>query len=404
MAGKIYSVSELNSQIRACLEERFGTLWLSGEISNFRAHSSGHYYFTLKDATSQIQAVMFRGANRFLKFKMEDGLEVVVNGRVSVYEPRGSYQIIVEHLEPKGMGALQLAFEQLKKKLEQEGLFDSTRKRALPLLPRKIGIITSPTGAAIRDLIHVLRRRYPNMEILLHPVNVQGEGAAPEIAAAIEAMNRFEDLDLLIVGRGGGSLEDLWAFNTEIVARALASSHIPTISAVGHEIDITISDYIADLRAPTPSAAAELAVPVKAELEDLVQTLKKRLQEKIQDKIDDLRERMEFFRSHLKHPRRRLEELLLRVDELQDRLSRALENRQEARKSALTALKNTLQALSPLAVLQRGYSITYLRKEEGRVEKWVSVRDERQVELKSELEIWLAKGKLGAVVTKRVDR
>ena len=248
----ILSVSQLTRQIKGLLENELGSVWVSGEISNFRPHSSGHFYFTLKDSEAQISAVMFRGSNRLLKFRPEDGMEVIANGRISVYEVRGNYQIILETLEPKGVGALQIAFEQLKAKLASEGLFDTERKRALPFLPRTVGIITSPTGAAIRDMIHVLRRRSPQTNILLYPVSVQGESAAPEIAAAIEQMNLQGDADVLIVGRGGGSLEDLWAFNTEIVARAIYASRIPVVSAVGHETDVTISDFVADKRRQHP--------------------------------------------------------------------------------------------------------------------------------------------------------
>ncbi|MFO1518220.1 MAG: exodeoxyribonuclease VII large subunit [bacterium] len=404
MDGKIYTVSELTSDIRSLLEERFGFVWLTGEISNFKAHSSGHFYFSLKDAGSQIPAVMFRGANRFLKFQMEDGLEVVVNGRLTVYEPRGSYQIVVEYLEPKGWGALQLAFEQLKKKLEAEGLFDPSRKKNLPLIPKKIGIVTSPTGAAIRDLLHVLKRRYPNVEVLLNPVNVQGAEAAPEIARAIDELNGFDDVDLMIVGRGGGSLEDLWAFNTEEVARAIARSRIPIISAVGHEIDTTIADFAADLRAPTPSAAAELAVRVKREMERGVELLKDRLLELVQFKIEELKEKLLFFKSHLKHPRKRLDELLQRVDDLSDRLRLGLINRLARLKGDLAMLQKTLGALSPLAVLERGYSITYRKAAEGGQERLIPLKDAAAVALQEELEIWLARGKLGALVTKRIDR
>ncbi len=372
--AKIYTVSELSSQIKSILEEQFGSLWLTGEISNFKAHSSGHFYFSIKDSQSQIQAVMFRGTNRLLKFKMEEGLEVIVNGRVTVYEPRGNYQIVVEYLEPKGLGALQLAFEQLKKKLEAEGLFEVARKKPLPFLPQKIGIVTSPTGAVIRDMLHVLKRRYPNIEILLNPVNVQGVGAEFEIAKAIDELNTFDDIDILIVGRGGGSLEDLWAFNTEEVARAIFRSKIPIISAVGHEIDFTLADFVADLRAPTPSAAAELAVPLKAELQLAIQNLKDRL----------------------KHPKRRLEELSQRVDELQERLKLAILNHYSHLKKEVAILRQTLQALSPLEVLKRGYSIVY-KKGSG------PIKNADQVDLQSELEIWLAQGRLEAYVTKKID-
>jgi exodeoxyribonuclease VII large subunit len=404
MDGKIYTVSEFTQEIRGILENRFPSLWLTGQVSNFKAHSSGHFYFSLKDEASQIQAVMFRGSNRFLKFQLEDGLEIVVNGRLTVYEPRGNYQIVVDYLEPKGWGALQLAFEQLKKKLEAEGLFDPAHKKPLPLLPKKIGIVTSPTGAAIRDLLHVLKRRYPNVEVLLNPVNVQGEEAAPEIARAIDELNEMEDVDLMIVGRGGGSAEDLWAFNTEIVARAIYRSPIPILSAVGHEIDYTIADYVADLRAPTPSVAAELAVPVKADLELEVENLREELEGAIESLLSRLQERYQFLLSHLKHPRQRIEELTQRVDDLHDRLRLAMAHRLTRVRGEITVLKQTLQALSPLAVLKRGYSITYKRElKEGKVD-WIPVKDSHQVDLQSELEIWLAQGKLGALVTKRIDQ
>ena len=231
---KIYAVSEITQEIRFLLEERFSEVWIEGEISNFRPAGSGHFYFSLKDPNAQIRAVMFRGSNSQLRFKPENGLTVLCYGRITVYEPRGEYQIIVEHMEPKGIGALQLAFEQLKKQLEAEGLFDPERKKKIPFLPEKIGIVTSPTGSVIRDMIHVLTRRFPSIQILLNPVTVQGEGAAGEIARAIAEMNERGDIDLLIVGRGGGSIEDLWAFNEETVARAIGASHIPVISSVGH--------------------------------------------------------------------------------------------------------------------------------------------------------------------------
>lgn len=391
MDRQIYSVSKLNSRIRQNLEESFGSLWLSGEVSNFKAHSSGHFYFCLKDEKSQISAVMFKGSNRLLRFRMEDGLSVIANGRVTVYEPRGSYQIVVEYLEPQGVGALQLAFEQLKQKLEEEGLFDPLRKKALPLLPRKIGIVTSPTGAAIRDLLNILKRRYANIEVLLAPTNVQGAEAVPSLVAAIQELDAMEDVDLLIVGRGGGSLEDLWAFNTEEVARAIAACRLPVISAVGHEIDVTISDYVADLRAPTPSAAAELAVPVKEEMEFFVKDLRKKLREILLYKIQAMRERLDFFKSHLKHPRRRLEELSQRLDELQDRLKLAFSTRLTQWQLELKSLQKTLQALSPLAVLERGYSITYLADGAG---KKKALKRPDQAPPGAELETWLSQGKV----------
>ena len=271
------SVSELSARLRGLLEESFAEVWVQGEISNGRMWNSGHYYFTLKDAGAQMKAVIFRSALRYLKFKPQDGLSVTVRGRISVYEPKGEYQLVCEYLEPQGLGALQLAFEQLKKKLAAEGLFDETRKRPLPALPRRIGIVTSIDGAALRDIVRVLRRRYPNAHLVVAPTRVQGEGAAAEIARALRLVARIDHVDVVIVGRGGGALEDLWAFNEEVVARAIAACPIPVISAVGHETDVTIADFAADLRAPTPSAAAEIVVRQKDEFVAYIRRLTQQL-------------------------------------------------------------------------------------------------------------------------------
>ena len=254
-ARKIYSVSEVTSDLKTLLEDNFPSLWVKGEISNFKESPNGHYYFVLKDEFSQMSLVMFRGQNRLLKFQLEDGMEVLVHGHLTVYQPRGQCQMACDHVEPCGVGA--------KKKLEAEGLFDSKRKRELPLLPRKVGIITSPKGAVFHDMKNVIKRRFPNMDLVFFPVQVQGEGASAQIAHAIFLANQRDDIDVLIVGRGGGSIEDLWAFNEEIVVRSIVSSNIPVVSAVGHETDYTLADFAADLRAPTPSAAAELVVPEK---------------------------------------------------------------------------------------------------------------------------------------------
>jgi exodeoxyribonuclease VII large subunit len=263
----VWRVCELTLRLRDVLEEEFPDVWVEGEISNFRAAQSGHLYFTLKDEKAQIRCVCFRDQVRGLRFRPEDGLKVTVRGGVSVYESRGEYQIYVSHVEPVGLGALQLAFEQLKKKLEEEGLFDAERKKSLPVMPRRIGIVSSPQGAAIRDIVRVLLRRFPNLHVTLFPVKVQGEGAAEEIVRAIRHFNRAAMVDVMIVARGGGSFEDLWAFNEEIVARAIAASEIPIITGVGHETDTTIADFAADMRAPTPSAAAEIVVRTRAEFE-----------------------------------------------------------------------------------------------------------------------------------------
>jgi exodeoxyribonuclease VII large subunit len=258
----VYTVSELTRTVRGVLETEFDSVWVEGEISNLRIPASKHAYFVLKDEKSQIRCVMFRGSRSKMKYQPQDGDHVHLFGRFTVYDARGEYQIIVENLEPVGLGALQKAFEQLKEKLAKEGLFDDERKKPLPEFPWKVGVITSATGAAVRDVLNIIRRRNPKVSVLINPVKVQGEGSAEEIATAIEEMNRLQDVDVLIVGRGGGSIEDLWAFNEEVVARAIARSKIPVVSAVGHEIDFTIADFVADLRAPTPSAAAELTVPV----------------------------------------------------------------------------------------------------------------------------------------------
>jgi exodeoxyribonuclease VII large subunit len=260
---RVLSVSELTGRIRTLLEERFVEVWVEGEVSNCRVWNTGHMYFTLKDAGAQIKGVMFRSALRYLRFKPQDGLRVVARGRLTVYDPKGEYQIVCEHLEPEGLGALQLAFDQLKERLAREGLFDERRKRPLPSLPRKIGVVTSLDGAAVRDIIKVLQRRYANVHIVIRPARVQGEGAALEIARAMAAIGKVKGVDVVIVGRGGGSIEDLWAFNEEVVARAIAGCPVPTISAVGHETDVTIADFVADLRAATPSAAAEMVVARK---------------------------------------------------------------------------------------------------------------------------------------------
>src|SRR6266566_2227912 len=261
----VLTVTELTVRVRDLLEQEFYEVWVEGELSGCRVWNTGHMYFTLKDGASQVRSVIFRSALRYLKFKPADGLRVVARGKVSVYEPKGEYQLVCEHLEPHGLGALQLAFDQLKKRLQDEGLFDAARKRPLPALPRKIGIVTSLDGAAIRDIINVLRRRYAHAHLVVRPARVQGEGAALDIARGIRALARLAGVDVIIVARGGGSLEDLWAFNEEVVARAIAGSPVPIISAVGHETDVTIADFVADVRAPTPSAAAELVVSAKDE-------------------------------------------------------------------------------------------------------------------------------------------
>ena len=382
----------------------FPDVLVEGEISNFTAASSGHMYFVLKDKGAQIKCACFRQRARYLKFKPEDGLSVIASGRVGVYEPRGEYQLYVETLEPKGIGSLQLAFEQLKAKLQAEGLFDAVRKKPLPLLPRTIGIVTSPTGAALQDILRILGRRHHSLRVVIYPAKVQGEGAAQEISSGIAYLNMREDIDVLIVGRGGGSIEDLWAFNEEIVARAIAASRIPVISAVGHEIDFTIADFVADLRAPTPSAAAELVVLKKSEFSERVNGLEQRLGrsfryflsllrnrvlslssdrafasvegqlQRYQQRADELAFRMEsamkgrltafqirqgWVLSFLQRFKL-LERIRLRKDRVQvhqDRLVSRQHFLLHSFRSRAGILQRALQALDPEAVLERGYAI-----------------------------------------------
>ncbi|MHB8487245.1 MAG: exodeoxyribonuclease VII large subunit [Candidatus Acidiferrales bacterium] len=318
----VWRVSELNLRIRDLLDKEFPDLWVEGEVSNFRAAQSGHLYFTLKDEKSQIRCVCFRDQVRGLKFRPEDGLHVTVRGSVSVYEPRGEYQIYVSHIEPVGLGALQLAFEQLKKTLAAEGLFDAERKKPLPALPRRIGIVSSPQGAAIRDILRVLRRRFPNLHVVLYPVKVQGEGAAEEIVRAIRHFNRAVLVDVMIVARGGGSFEDLWAFNEEIVVRAIAASEIPIITGIGHETDTTIADFAADMRAPTPSAAAEIVVRTRAEFEKHIADCSRQLVQRMRYLFLEKRHRLRDLAMHRAF--RRPEDLVRRSRQRLDDMNAAL--------------------------------------------------------------------------------
>ncbi|HKS80325.1 MAG TPA: exodeoxyribonuclease VII large subunit [Candidatus Acidoferrales bacterium] len=315
---RIWKVGELTARIRELLEGAFRDIFVEGEVSNFKAAQSGHLYFTLKDASAQIRCVCFREQARALKFRPEDGLRVTVRGSIGVYDPRGEYQIYVSHIEPIGLGALQLAFEQLKKRLEAEGLFALERKKPLPLLPQRIGVVTSPTGAAIRDILRVLKRRFPNARVLIFPVKVQGEGAAKEIAEGIAYFTRAKAAEVLIVARGGGSLEDLWAFNEEIVVRAIAASQIPVITGIGHETDFTIADFVADLRAPTPSAAAEIVVRSRQEFERLIAEGERRVVQRMRFLLSEWRHRARDLQTHRGF--RQLERLLhqhrQQVDEL----------------------------------------------------------------------------------------
>jgi exodeoxyribonuclease VII large subunit len=438
---RVFSVTELTVRVRDLLEEQFAEIWVEGELSGCRLWNTGHLYFTLKDGASQIKAVIFRSALRYLKFKPVDGLRVVARGRVSVYEPKGEYQLVCEHLEPHGLGALQLAFEQLKKKLQSEGLFDAARKRALPALPRKIGIVTSLDGAAIRDIINVLRRRYANAHLVICPARVQGEDAAPEVARALRQIARVPGVDVVIVGRGGGSIEDLWAFNEEIVARAIARVPVPVISAVGHETDVTIADFVADVRAPTPSAAAELVVSAKDEFCGRIDRLEGRLRAAARSRVQGLSRRVHMVDSRpalagfrgrvamrgrhaaeLSHALarvvraglaarerrrlqlerqlstydagRRLASIRTRLVASRGRLETAVRRRQHRAEAQLGNVAGRLDTLSPLAVLGRGYAVAW-NADRTRV-----VRDAASVAPGDTIHVTLSRGEIDAKVTK----
>ncbi len=357
----IYSVSELTREIKVLLETTIPTIWVEGEISNFKLHSSGHMYLSLKDEDAQISAVFWRGRNKGLPFTPEDGMKVIAQGRVTVYEKRGSYQLDIFKLHPAGIGALQLAFEQLKKRLFEEGLFEDTHKKPLPLYPERIGIVTSPTGAAIRDLYSICSRRLPQIQLVILPVSVQGDGAAEDIAQAIDEFNEFGAVDVLIVGRGGGSLEDLWAFNEEIVARAIFRSFIPVVSAVGHEIDFTISDFVADLRAPTPSAAAELVVPDGKELMLSLNGAMTRTLQHLKNKIAREIERLEGIKNSygFKRPDDIVHQYQQRLDEFTRLAGTNISHILALAAQRYRALHARLVSLGPESVLSRGYSICY---------------------------------------------
>ena len=435
----ILSVSELTQEIKKLLEFKFSDIWVEGEISNFRIPTSGHIYFTLKDEESQIRAVLFRMQARSLRFVPEDGLHVVCRGRIGLYERRGEYQLIIDRMEPKGIGALQLAFQQLKERLEKEGLFDAARKKTLPMIPKKIGIVTSPTGAVISDMLHIIQRRFENVHVLLYPVPVQGEGASSEIAKAIKYLNDRTDADVVIVGRGGGSLEDLWAFNEERVARAIYDSKIPIISAVGHETDYTISDFVADLRAPTPSAAAELVVREKKEIENTLRYLRTRLESRMVEVFQRHRTNLLHFRKILISPQKIVENYLLRLDDLVSRFSilaawilkrnrekyfhlservylrsplqgiehlrlfvsqigkgleQNIRHTIEIHRGKAGGIVGKLESLSPLSILRRGYSIT------RKLPALQILRDAALVREGDKVEVKLYKGALICAVEK----
>ena len=414
-ARKVYGVAELTHKLKLLIEDGIGSVWIEGECSNVSRPASGHFYFTLKDAQAQIRAALFRGRQQGMTFQLKDGLQVRAYGQVTVYERSGQYQLIVQQIEEAGQGSLQAAFEELKRKLEAEGLFDPARKRRLPLLPRRVGIVTSATGAAIRDMLNILPRRFPNLPIVIAPVKVQGAGAAEEIAAAIDRFNTWGDADVLIVGRGGGSLEDLWAFNEEAVARAVARSRIPVISAVGHETDFSICDFAADLRAPTPSAAAELVVGRKADFEEHLSHTHRRLARALntfqlelrnrflhchrswvfrepQNLVRQYRQRITGLRRDLGHALRgAAQERQQRLDEAAVHLQHRVQTRHQAARHRLDQLAAQLRLLGPHAVLERGYSIT--RAADGAI-----LRDAAAAPDGTKLVTVLARGQLESIV------
>ncbi len=357
----LLSVSQLTRYLKERIDKDINlqNLWIKGEISNYKRHSSGHIYFTLKDAESTLPCVMFRGKALFLKFEPAHGMQVLAGGCLSIYERDGRYQLYVENLQPAGIGALSIAYEQLKEKLAAEGLFDARWKKNLPLLPRRVGIVTSPTGAALADIVSVSKRRFSGIQLILSPVLVQGELAPAQIVQAIELMNRVDDIDVLIVGRGGGSLEELWAFNDERVVRAIFASRIPVISAVGHETDYSLADFAADRRAPTPSAAAEMAVPDRRELAKHLSLTCARLVRVMQERVREQRRRLQRATESkvFRHPRRMLDQSKQYVDVLNLRLIRAFQTLTTARSHKFTKQAEKLAVLNPLAVLRRGYSI-----------------------------------------------
>jgi exodeoxyribonuclease VII large subunit len=434
------SVSELSAQLRGVLEETFDEIWVQGEISGGRIWNSGHFYFTLKDATAQIKSVVFRSTLRLMKFKPHDGLSVTIRGRISVYEPKGEYQLVCDYLEPQGLGELQLAFEQLKKTLAAEGLFAESRKRPLPALPRRIGVVTSIDGAALRDIVRVLRRRYPNAHLVIAPTRVQGEGAAGDIARALRLVARIDQVDVVIVGRGGGSLEDLWAFNQEAVARAIAACPVPVISAVGHETDVTIADFAADLRAPTPSAAAEIVVRQKDEFTAHIRRLSQQLRGAMLTRVrrldsrlhalqarpgfagfpgrlawrarhvDELtadlrhgsresiarrRRRLEAIRRGLEQfdPRHRLARVRAMLVAQDGRLLGSAAGRLHRDQGKFRELAARLEGLSPLAVLARGYAVCW----DG--DRLRIVRDAATVSSGDPIRVTLERGEIRARVT-----
>jgi exodeoxyribonuclease VII large subunit len=385
---EIFTVSQLNSEVRALLEESFAHVWVEGEISNFAAPASGHWYFSLKDANAQVRCALFKGNQRKLGFTPKDGAHVLIKARVSLYDARGDYQLIADFMEERGEGKLRRDFEALKKKLETAGLFNDEHKKPLPEFPRCIGVVTSPTGAAIRDILHVLKRRYPCASVIIYPTLVQGSTAAPAIVKAIQVANQRNECDVLILARGGGSLEDLWPFNEEMVAQAVYQSALPIISGIGHEVDFTIVDFVADYRAPTPSAAAEIATPDQTELKQLLTSQRQQLARCMLRKFSTVKQQLDWTQKHLTqlHPKRKLTEKMQHLDFYELKLITLMTTHISAQKAALGSAAATLDALSPLAVLNRGFAIASI---EGRV-----IHAANEVSPDDEINVRLATGAL----------
>lgn len=389
-AKHVYTVSELTFNIRAALEQNFGTVWVEGEISNFVNHQSGHMYFSIRDKQSVLSCVLFRSMNAHLKFEIKNGMQVLCFGKISVYDKRGQYQLYVERIEPKGAGALTIAFEQLKEKLNKEGLFDEAGKIPIPYLPTRVGVITSPTGAAIRDILNVAKRRFSNIEIILNPVRVQGDMAKGEIVEALDLFNTLENVDVIILGRGGGSLEDLWPFNEEMVARAVYRSGIPVVSAVGHEVDWTICDFVSDKRAPTPSAAAELVIPEKEDLIKLLKQASERMKSSLIAKADFLGGKLNALEKRyvLREPFNLVLQREQEVDGLAEELALKGATLLKFKNETLGRFAGKLDALSPLGILGRGYSIT-TREKDGAL-----LRETKALKKKDLIKTKLAKGEI----------
>ena len=390
----VYSVNELNAYVKRILDndENLKHIFVTGEISNYKAHYSGHLYMTIKDESASVKAVMFAGNASRLRFRPENGMKVLIFGTVSLFPRDGSYQLYISDMQPDGIGALSVAFEQLKKKLAAEGLFSETYKKPIPQFPKRIGVITSETGAAVQDIFNVLSRRFPGAEVVLRPTQVQGDGAAQDIAKAIYLFNEYNAADVLIVGRGGGSIEDLWAFNEEVVARAVFASEIPVISAVGHETDYTICDFVADLRAPTPSAAAELAVPDKLELKSELISYKQHILNLTKNKLDRERSKLLAIEKSgaLRDPVTKLNENRRELLYLSERITNLTVSAVDSNKMKYAALAGKLNALSPLGVISRGYA---LAESEGKV-----VTRVKDVEVNDEISVRLSDGMLKAKV------